>query len=209
MKRATATSLCALVLVAAAATAHARPRHHHHHRRAVTSAHINASAADINRYPFLADPEAGANGAAKTREPHSRQAARRAARVAAQSHANSAYGDYSSNDLVAEARKYIGTNPTGRGSLWCGAFMDLVLKQTGHKGGGNLALGYEHYGTRVSGPQVGAIAVMGRHGGGHVGVVTGIDGNGNPIIVSGNHNHTVAESVYPRGRIAAYVVPGG
>jgi len=49
--------------------------------------------------------------------------------------------------------------------------------------------------------------VMGRHGGGHVGVVSGIDPSGNPIIVSGNHNHTVAESVYPRSRIAAYVMP--
>jgi uncharacterized protein (TIGR02594 family) len=68
-------------------------------------------------------------------------------------------------------------------------------------------LGYEHYGIRVSEPQVGAIAVMGRHGGGHVGVVTGIDPSGNPIIVSGNHNNTVAESVYPRSRIAAYVIP--
>ena len=131
------------------------------------------------------------------------------ARAEAQSHANAAYGGFTSSDLVAEARKYLGTNPTGRGSLWCGAFMDLVLKRTGHPGGGNLALGYEHYGTRVSGPQVGAIAVMGRRGGGHVGVVSGIDANGNPIIVSGNHNHTVAESVYPRGRIAAYVLPGG
>ena len=110
--------------------------------------------------------------------------------------------------LVSEARKYIGTNPTGRGSLWCGAFMDLVLKRTGHAGGGNLASDYARYGTRVSGPQVGAIAVMGRRGGGHVGVVTGVDPNGNPIIVSGNHNRTVAESVYPRGRISAYVLPG-
>ena len=76
---------------------------------------------------------------------------------------------------MTEARKYIGTNPTGRGSLWCGAFMDLVLKRTGHAGGGNLACGYARYGTRVSGPQVGAIAVMGRRGGGHVGVVSGID----------------------------------
>jgi uncharacterized protein (TIGR02594 family) len=117
-------------------------------------------------------------------------------------------GDFTGGSLVAEARRYIGTNPTGRRSLWCGAFMDMVLKQAGHPGGGNLALGYEHYGTRVSGPQVGAIAVMGRHGGGHVGVVTGIDASGNPIIVSGNHNNTVAESVYPRSRIAAYVVPG-
>lgn len=111
------------------------------------------------------------------------------------------------NDLVADARKYLGTNPTSRRTLWCGAFMDLVLKETGHKGGGNLALGYLHYGTRVSGPQVGAIAVMGRRGGGHVGVVSGIDANGNPIIISGNHHHTTAEAVYPRRRIAAYVVP--
>jgi len=114
-----------------------------------------------------------------------------------------------SNALVTEARKYIGTNPTGRGSLWCGAFMDLILKRTGHAGGGNLAKAYASYGTRVRGPQVGAIAVMGRRGGGHVGVVSGVDANGNPIVVSGNHNHTVAESVYPAGRISAYVLPGG
>jgi uncharacterized protein (TIGR02594 family) len=127
----------------------------------------------------------------------------------AQSHANSAYGGPTSNTLVTEARRYIGTNPTGRASLWCGAFMDLVLKRTGHPGGGNLASAYTRYGTRVSGPQVGAIAVMGRRGGGHVGVVSGIDANGNPIIVSGNHNRTVAESVYPARRIHAYVLPGG
>ena len=90
-----------------------------------------------------------------------------------QSHSNSAFGGFTTNALVSEARKYIGTNPTGRGSLWCGAFMDLVLKRTGHAGGGNLASAYAHYGTRVSGPQVGAIAVMGRGGGGHVGVVSG------------------------------------
>jgi uncharacterized protein (TIGR02594 family) len=131
------------------------------------------------------------------------------ARAQAQSHSNSAFGGLSSDALVVEARKYIGTNPTGRGSLWCGAFMDMVLKRTGHAGGGNLASAYARYGTRLSTPQVGAIAVMGRHGGGHVGVVSGIDANGNPIIVSGNHNHTVAESVYPAGRISAYVLPGG
>jgi len=131
------------------------------------------------------------------------------ARAQTQSHSNSAFGGATSDGLVSEARKYIGTNPTGRGSLWCGAFMDMVLKRTGHTGGGNLASAYARYGQRVSGPQVGAIAVMGRRGGGHVGVVSGVDPNGNPIIVSGNHNHTVAESVYPAGRISAYVLPGG
>ena len=115
-----------------------------------------------------------------------------------------------SPSLVGQARQYLGTNPTGRARLWCGAFMDMILKQTGHRGGGNLALAYKNYGTRISGPQVGAIAVMGRKGGpnaGHVGVVTGISEDGNPIIISGNHNHTVAEAEYPRQRIMAYVIP--
>jgi uncharacterized protein (TIGR02594 family) len=116
-------------------------------------------------------------------------------------------GSFSAASLISTARSYLGTNPTGRRSLWCGAFMDLVLKKNGHAGGGNLASAYAKYGTRVSGPQIGAIAVMYRKGGGHVGVVSGVDSNGNPIIISGNHNRTVAEAVYPRSRIFAYVIP--
>jgi uncharacterized protein (TIGR02594 family) len=110
---------------------------------------------------------------------------------------------FTTSSLVNEAKRYMGTNPTGRASQWCGAFMDLVLRKTGHKPGSNLARAYKDYGTRVSGPQVGAIAVMNHH----VGVVSGVDPNGNPIIVSGNHNRTVAESVYPRSRIIAYMMP--
>lgn len=114
-----------------------------------------------------------------------------------------------SSSVVAEARRHLGTNPTGRSSLWCGAFMDMVLKRTGHEGGGNLARAYASYGTRVAGPQIGAIAVMSRgRNGGHVGVVSGIDPTGNPIIISGNHNRRVAEATYPKGRIYAYVMPG-
>jgi len=113
----------------------------------------------------------------------------------------------SGHALVAEARRYIGTNPTGWSNLWCGAFMDMVLRRTGHKGGGNVALAYANYGRRISGPQIGAIAVLKRPGGGHVGVVSGIDANGNPIIISGNHNDTVAEAAYPRSRVITYVLP--
>ncbi len=121
----------------------------------------------------------------------------------------SSLGGGSSDTMVVEARRYIGTNPTNRRSLWCGAFMNLVLERTGHpRGSSDLAKSFASYGTRVSGPQVGAIAVMSRgEVGGHVGVVTGIDPSGDPIIISGNHNNTVAESVYSRGRIFAYVVP--
>jgi uncharacterized protein (TIGR02594 family) len=115
-----------------------------------------------------------------------------------------------SSSVVAEARRYIGTNPTRRRSLWCGAFMNMVLERTGHRrGSSDLAKSFTSYGQRVSGPQIGALAIMSRgHGGGHVGIVSGIDPSGNPIVVSGNHNNRVAESVYPRGRVFAYVLPG-
>jgi uncharacterized protein (TIGR02594 family) len=111
--------------------------------------------------------------------------------------------------VVAEARRWLGGNPTGRSSLWCGNFMNFVLQRTGHRvSSSNMARSFASYGQRISGPQVGAIAVMSRGArGGHVGVVSGIDANGNPIIISGNHGNRVAESTYPRGRIYAYVMP--
>lgn len=110
--------------------------------------------------------------------------------------------------VVAEARRYLGTNPTKYSRLWCAHFMNMVLERTGRRGtGSGFAKSFASYGTRVSGPQVGAIAVMYRKGGGHVGVVSGVDAKGNPIIISGNHNKRVAEAVYPRGRVYAYVMP--
>jgi hypothetical protein len=48
---------------------------------------------------------------------------------------------------------------------------------------------------------------MGRRGGGHVGVVSGIDASGNPILVSGNNGNRVREAAIPRSRIYAYVMP--
>ena len=117
---------------------------------------------------------------------------------------------FGSSDVVAEARRYIGGNPTGRGRLWCARFMNLVLERSGHHGtGSDLANSFASYGQRVSGPQIGAIAVMGRRGGGHVGVVSGIDAAGNPIVVSGNNGNRVREAPISRGRIYAYVMPTG
>src|SRR5436190_15642184 len=113
-----------------------------------------------------------------------------------------------SSNVVAEARRYLGGNPTGRSSLWCARFMNMVLQRTGLKGtGSDMARSFASYGHRISGPQVGAIAVMGRRGGGHVGVVSGIDGQGNPIVVSGNNGNRVREAPVSRGRIYAYVMP--
>jgi uncharacterized protein (TIGR02594 family) len=86
--------------------------------------------------------------------------------------------------------------------------MNLVLERSGHHGtGSDLANSIASYGQRVSGPEIGAIAVMGRRGGGHVGVVSGIDAAGNPIVVSGNNGNRVREAPISRGRIYAYVMP--
>jgi len=119
-------------------------------------------------------------------------------------------GGFGSSDVVAEARRYIGGNPTGRGSLWCARFMNMVLQRSGHRGtGSDMARSFANYGQPVSGPQVGAIAVMGRRGGGHVGIITGIDAAGNPIMISGNNRNRVVEAPVSRGRIYAYVMPTG
>jgi uncharacterized protein (TIGR02594 family) len=204
--------LCSVAAAELATSAIARPVHHWHYvAEAPQAAGQSFTGADRD-VRYSAQMSQAAVQVAGESEGLGRRYARRSsadARARARSHSNSTYGGPTSNSLVSEARKYIGTNPTRRGSLWCGAFMDLVLKRTGHAGGGNLASAYARYGTRVAGPQVGAIAVMGRRGGGHVGVVSGVDANGNPTIVSGNHNHTVAEEVYPASRIQAYVLPGG
>jgi uncharacterized protein (TIGR02594 family) len=117
-------------------------------------------------------------------------------------------GGFGSSNIVAEARRYIGGNPTSRASLWCARFMNMVLQRSGHRGtGSDLARSFASYGQRVSGPQIGAIAVMGRRGGGHVGIISGIDAQGNPIMISGNNRNRVVEAPISRGRIFAYVMP--
>ena len=126
---------------------------------------------------------------------------------------------YGSSNVVSEARRHLGGNPTGRGRLWCARFMNMVLQHSGYRGtGSDMANSFAKYGQRVSGPQVGAIAVMsrGRRGGRSVtdtqrfdavGVITGIDASGNPIMISGNNGNRVREAPVSRGRIYAYVMP--
>ncbi|MFZ5693215.1 MAG: TIGR02594 family protein [Pseudomonadota bacterium] len=165
-----------------------------------------------NQYAHLTEGEAArpvARGARRGRQ-SSAGTAPDMSRTARASHASVApTAGLGSSSLVATARAYIGTNPTGMSALWCARFMNLVLEKSGRRGtGSNMAKSFASYGRRIAGPQVGAIAVMSRgRGGGHVGIVSGIDKSGNPIIISGNHNRKVAESVYPRGRIYAYVLP--
>lgn len=117
---------------------------------------------------------------------------------------------YSSSRLVDIARSQLGNGPIyGRRDLWCARFANYVVQRAGYRGtGSDMASSFASYGQRVAGPQVGAIAVMSRgRRGGHVGIVSGIAADGNPIIISGNHARAVREAEYPAGRVYAYVVP--
>lgn len=194
---------CAVAVVAISNTAEARPRHHHAQSHAHQASHHHAH----KRHHVRRHRVRGARHAARWRA--FRAQAQSSNANASLGGASSFGGGFGGSNLVAEARRYIGGNPTGRSRLWCARFMNMVLQRTGHSGtGSDMASSFAKYGRRISGPQVGAIAVMSRgRRGGHVGVVSGIDAKGNPIIISGNHGRRVAEAPYSRGRIYAYVMP--
>jgi uncharacterized protein (TIGR02594 family) len=178
---------------------HARHHHYRHYRHHARSSRFERSAAQLQASGFgntqaSYDPNANGGGMAN---------------YGMANNAMSSGGFGGGSGLVSEARRYLGGNPTGRGSLWCARFMNMVLQHTGHQGtGSDMASSFARYGTRISGPQVGAIAVMSRgRRGGHVGIITGVDAQGNPIMISGNSGNRVREAPVSRGRIYAYVMP--
>ena len=115
--------------------------------------------------------------------------------------------------VLLEALRWRGRTASQLGlptQLWCADFMNFVLRSAGGKGTkSRAARSFLEYGKRLDGPRVGAIAILKRKGplNGHVGVVRGTDGQGNPILVSGNHGPTVMQSTYPKHKVLAYVMP--
>lgn len=115
-------------------------------------------------------------------------------------------------DLLKEARKYLGTNPTGWASVWCAKFMAMIAPDLAAKvDNPNWARDWAEL--PKAKPKPGVIVVLKRGNGGHIGVVSGFDKHGNPIVVSGNTSghkghRIVAEGVFPKSRVIAYVVAG-
>lgn len=116
-------------------------------------------------------------------------------------------------DLVSVARRDLGKTGAQFGAvhkrLWCGEALGRWARVVGVRlpGNPNWAADWLQVGRRTSSPTPGAIAVIGRSRIHHVGVVTGVDASGNPIIISGNHNDRVVETAYPRSMVIAYVIP--
>ena len=209
-----AAALFALIGLAMATPAEARSRHHHYRSHYAATHHVHRHRHHAGRHHARRhrydrgrrhDGRHGYRRGAAHVTPVRHRAAERAPLNVPERKSDQGFV----SNVVEEARRYIGGNPTGRRSLWCARFMNFVLQRSGHSTtGSDMARSFASYGTRVSGPQVGAIAVMSRgRRGGHVGVVSGVDAKGNPIVVSGNHGRRVAESVYSRSRVYAYVMP--
>jgi uncharacterized protein (TIGR02594 family) len=193
-------ALCALLASPAIARPHHATHRHHHHRAAVT--HVEAAPRCVemsNMYPCPIAEVQATQRHARAVKGHKKTMPAAVTRSAF------------SPSLVSEASRWIGSTAADMGvrrSLWCMAAMNKWLEDIGMKGSGSdMASSVLSLGRHVRDPVVGAVAFMYRRGGsGHVGVVSGVDPNGNPILISGNHNNRVTEATYPRSRINTYIV---
>jgi uncharacterized protein (TIGR02594 family) len=106
--------------------------------------------------------------------------------------------------VVPAAERYRGTNPTGQSRAWCAVFANMILARTGYSGTGSAAArSFARYGRPASGPAPGVIAVWPHH----VGFVVGAVAPGQIRVISGNHNHRVAEGTYSTRSVMAFRYP--
>jgi uncharacterized protein (TIGR02594 family) len=106
------------------------------------------------------------------------------------------------SNLGSQARSYMGKTARDLGlpkTLWCADFMNMLVG-----GSDRRAISYLRRGTPAPYGCTDCVAVTRRRGGQHVGIVTGYDDAGNPILVSGNHNRVVGEGVYPKRIVLGY-----
>lgn len=109
-------------------------------------------------------------------------------------------------DGTSLAKRYIGTNPTHRRSLWCATFVNMIERKMGRRGtGSDMARSFVNYGRRVSRAQPGDIVVSTRRGGHHVGYFSHY-ANGRIVLVNGNQNGRVGIAP-PPGAVIAIVRP--
>ena len=111
--------------------------------------------------------------------------------------------NWSGSGLASRARQYMGMTAGQLGlprSLWCADFMNKIT----HSGRDRTAMSYTRRGSPAPYGCTDCVAITRRKGGGHVGIVTGYDSGGNPILISGNHSRRVGVGTYRRGSVVAY-----
>jgi uncharacterized protein (TIGR02594 family) len=119
---------------------------------------------------------------------------------------SSGFGSSSSASpgILAKAEGYIGDgNPTGFRGLWCKAFVNMVLRETGHAVDQSMrAIDGLDLGQRVSDPRPGDIAVMPHH----ITFFAGWGGRGF-YGLGGNQGRRVRMSNYSTRRVIAFIRP--
>jgi hypothetical protein len=178
--------LAALIALTFATNAQARGRHHHHSHGA--HRHVHVHHAHHRHHHHLV------SSGHRHRSVHLHA-------KSDQTYQAEAPSWFGGSSLVSAARSHLGQTARQVGvrtTLWCSAFIRKL--SPGTSGVDDRAISWAS--RPHVGPSVGKIAVLGRH---HVGIVSGFTSNGDPIVISGNHGHRVAESVYPKHRVLAYV----
>jgi uncharacterized protein (TIGR02594 family) len=101
--------------------------------------------------------------------------------------------------------EYLKTAGASSPNAWCAAFVHWCLAQNGIKGAGALGNNYKTYGTKLTTPKYGAIAIFMN---GHVGFYVKTMPNGNYQILHGNWSEKVSLSDYIKPeQIRMFVFP--
>lgn len=93
---------------------------------------------------------------------------------------------------------------------WCGLFVGYILGLSGRYVVKEWYRAKEWASpllTKLDRPAYGSIAVMSRHGGGHVGFVVGINAKGQIMLLGGNQGDMVQISAFDPSRIDGYYWP--
>lgn len=94
-------------------------------------------------------------------------------------------------------------------TAWCAGYVNASLAQAGMQGtGSNMARSFMNWGTGVSDPRKGDLAVFSRGDPkgpyGHVGFFEGYDKDGNIIVLGGNQNDAVSRQTYEAERLLGF-----
>jgi uncharacterized protein (TIGR02594 family) len=119
--------------------------------------------------------------------------------------------------MAKRAAKWLGITYTADSVPWCGLFVSECMEACGFAPPrgfiGIRAKSWPNWGTALSTtatrPPIGAIAVFGRDGGGHVGFVESVHPNGDLNILGGNQGDAVNIRRFPRARLIALRWPPG
>lgn len=97
-----------------------------------------------------------------------------------------------SNPEIVKWMKVLKTGFSSDSTPWCGIYMGWVFHET-HELPKSFAMAksWSTVGIKLDKPCYGAVAVYSRVGGGHVGIVVGIDKQGRIMLLSGNSSDAV------------------